>query len=202
LEPEGRDTHEIYVNGLSTSLPQDVQEDLIHSIRGLENAEIVRMGYAIEYDCFPPTQLKHSLETKKIGNLFLAGQINCTSGYEEAAGQGLMAGLNVIRKLRREEAFILDRSEAYIGVLIDDLVTRGTNCMSEPERIMIEGWFHWKTGGHLDIKNITLLVGSRYLNGGVPSADWNASHGFYVDRYDVDHRCDNLRAREVVSVVA
>lgn len=132
LEPEGRDTDEIYVNGLSTSLPEDVQHEIIHSMRGLENAKIVRLGYAIEYDCFPPTQLKHSLETKKIANLFLAGQINCTSGYEEAAGQGLMAGLNAVRKLKNQEAFILDRSEAYIGVLIDDLVTRGT---SEPYRL-------------------------------------------------------------------
>jgi tRNA uridine 5-carboxymethylaminomethyl modification enzyme len=132
LEPEGRDTQEIYVNGLSTSLPQDVQHEVVHSMRGLENAEIVRLAYAIEYDCFPPTQLKHSLETKMVENLFLAGQINCTSGYEEAASQGLMAGFNVIRKLRRQDPFILDRSEAYIGVLIDDLVTRGTN---EPYRM-------------------------------------------------------------------
>lgn len=132
LEPEGRDTQEVYVNGLSTSLPQDVQQDVVHSMKGLESAELVRLAYAIEYDCFPPTQLKHSLETKKIGNLFLAGQINCTSGYEEAAAQGLMAGLNVIRKLRSQEPFVLDRSEAYIGVLIDDLVTRGTN---EPYRM-------------------------------------------------------------------
>lgn len=132
LEPEGRDTDEIYVNGLSTSLPEDVQYEIIRSMRGLENAKIVRLGYAIEYDCFPPTQLKHSLETKKIENLFLAGQINCTSGYEEAAGQGLIAGLNAVRKLKNQEAFILDRSEAYIGVLIDDLVTRGT---SEPYRL-------------------------------------------------------------------
>lgn len=132
LEPEGRDTDEIYVNGLSTSLPEEIQHEIIHSMAGLEKAEIVRLAYAIEYDCFPPIQLKHSLETKKIENLFLAGQINCTSGYEEAAGQGLMAGLNVVRKLRGEEPFVLDRSEAYIGVLIDDLVTRGTN---EPYRL-------------------------------------------------------------------
>lgn len=132
LEPEGRDTQEIYVNGLSTSLPQDVQHEVIHSMKGLEKAELVRLAYAIEYDCFPPTQLKHSLETKKIENLFLAGQINCTSGYEEAAGQGLIAGLNAIRKLRGEDPFVLDRSEAYLGVLIDDLVTRGTN---EPYRM-------------------------------------------------------------------
>lgn len=132
LEPEGLDTNEVYVNGLSTSLPKDVQEKMIHSIPGLENAEIVRYGYAIEYDAAQPTQLWHSLETKKIKNLFLAGQINCTSGYEEAAAQGLMAGLNVICKLRGREPFVLDRSEAYIGVLIDDLVTRGTG---EPYRM-------------------------------------------------------------------
>ncbi len=132
LEPEGLDTDEVYVNGLSTSLPKDVQEQMVHSIRGLENAKIVRYGYAIEYDAAPPTQLWHSLETKKIKNLFLAGQINCTSGYEEAAAQGLMAGLNVISKLKGREPFVLDRSEAYIGVLIDDLVTRGTN---EPYRM-------------------------------------------------------------------
>lgn len=132
LEPEGKDTEEFYVNGLSTSLPRDVQLEMVHSIKGLENAELMRFGYAIEYDCMPPTQLKHSLETKLIENLFFAGQINCTSGYEEAGAQGLMAGLNAIRKLRGEEPFVLDRSEAYIGVLIDDLVTRGTN---EPYRL-------------------------------------------------------------------
>jgi len=132
LEPEGRDTNEIYVNGLSTSLPADVQKEMIQTIPGLERAEIIRMGYAIEYDCAPPTQLKHSLETKHVAGLYLAGQINCTSGYEEAAAQGLMAGLNVVRKLRGMEPFILDRSEAYVGVLIDDLVTRGTN---EPYRM-------------------------------------------------------------------
>ncbi len=132
LEPEGLNTDEIYVNGISTSLPHDVQLQLVRTIKGLENAELVRFGYAIEYDCAPPIQLKHSLETKAVGNLFFAGQINCTSGYEEAAAQGLMAGLNVVRKLRKEEPFILNRSEAYIGVLIDDLVTRGTN---EPYRM-------------------------------------------------------------------
>ncbi len=133
LEPEGRDTFEIYVNGLSSSLPKDVQEEVVRSIKGLENAEIVRWAYAIEYDCAPPTQLFHTLETKKIKNLYLAGQINCTSGYEEAAAQGLMAGLNVIKKLRGQKPLVLDRSEAYIGVLIDDLVTRGTN---EPYRML------------------------------------------------------------------
>jgi len=132
LEPEGRDTDEIYMNGFSTSLPKDVQEAALREIPGLENAEILKFGYAIEYDAAPPTQLKHSLETKKIKNLFFAGQINCTSGYEEAAAQGLMAGLNVIRKLCGGSEFILDRTEAYIAVMIDDLVTCGTN---EPYRM-------------------------------------------------------------------
>ena len=132
LEPEGRDTPEIYMNGFSTSLPKDVQEAALREISGLGNAEILKFGYAIEYDAAPPTQLKHSLETKKIRNLYFAGQINCTSGYEEAAAQGLMAGLNVIRKLCGESEFVLDRTEAYIAVLIDDLVTCGTN---EPYRM-------------------------------------------------------------------
>jgi tRNA uridine 5-carboxymethylaminomethyl modification enzyme len=132
LEPEGRDTDEIYMNGFPTSLPKDVQSAALHEIRGLENAEILKFGYAIEYDAAPPTQLKHSLETKQIKNLFFAGQINCTSGYEEAAAQGLMAGLNVIRKLCGQGEFVLDRSEAYTAVLIDDLVTSGTN---EPYRM-------------------------------------------------------------------
>lgn len=132
LEPEGLDSDEIYVNGLSTSLPKDVQTEMIHTISGLERAEILRFGYAIEYDCFPPTQLKHTLETKKIENLFLAGQVNCTSGYEEAAAQGLMAAFNAVRKMKGQGPFVLDRSEAYIGVLIDDLVTIGTN---EPYRL-------------------------------------------------------------------
>ncbi len=132
LEPEGRNTKEVYVNGLSTSLPEDVQQAVIQTIPGCENAKLLRKGYAIEYDCAPPTQLQHTLETKKIGNLYLAGQINCTSGYEEAAAQGLMAGLNAIRKFREQPPLILDRTEAYIGVLIDDLVTRGT---PEPYRM-------------------------------------------------------------------
>jgi tRNA uridine 5-carboxymethylaminomethyl modification enzyme len=132
LEPEGRDTPEIYMNGFSTSLPKDVQEAALHQIRGLESAEILKFGYAIEYDAAPPTQLKHSLETKRIKNLFFAGQINCTSGYEEAAAQGLMAGYNVIRKLCGSGEFVLDRTEAYIAVMIDDLVTCGTN---EPYRM-------------------------------------------------------------------
>ena len=132
VEPEGRDTCEIYVNGFSSSLPEDVQYKAMRKIPGFENAKMFRPGYAIEYDFFPPTQLDISLETKKVANLFFAGQINGTTGYEEAASQGYMAGLNAVRKLRDEEPFVMKRSEGYIGVLIDDLVNKGTN---EPYRM-------------------------------------------------------------------
>ena len=132
LEPQTAACTEYYINGLSTSLPIDVQKEMIHSIRGLENAKIIRYGYAIEYDYVDPTELKHTLETKKIKNLYLAGQINATTGYEEAASQGLMAGINASIALDGKEPFVLRRDEAYIGVLIDDLVTKGT---SEPYRM-------------------------------------------------------------------
>jgi tRNA uridine 5-carboxymethylaminomethyl modification enzyme len=133
IEPEGRDTEEMYVQGLSTSLPEDVQLKVLRTIRGLERAEMLRTGYAIEYDAIVPTQLWPSLETKLVENLFTAGQINGTSGYEEAAGQGIMAGINAARKAQGKDPVILDRSQAYIGVLIDDLVTKGTN---EPYRLL------------------------------------------------------------------
>ncbi|MCC2250118.1 MAG: tRNA uridine-5-carboxymethylaminomethyl(34) synthesis enzyme MnmG [Bacillota bacterium] len=133
LEPEGRDTEEVYVQGLSTSLPESIQHEMVRSVEGLENAEIMRAGYAIEYDAIVPTQLWPTLETKKIPGLFTAGQINGTSGYEEAAAQGIMAGINAAAKVLDKEPVILDRSQAYIGVLIDDLVTKGTN---EPYRLL------------------------------------------------------------------
>lgn len=133
IEPEGLTTEEVYVQGMSTSLPEDVQEKFYKTIAGLENLRIVRPAYAIEYDCIDPLDLKISLEHKNYENLFCAGQINGSSGYEEAAAQGLMAGVNAVRKLRGQEPFILSRDQAYIGVLIDDLITKGTN---EPYRIM------------------------------------------------------------------
>jgi tRNA uridine 5-carboxymethylaminomethyl modification enzyme len=132
IEPEGWNTVEIYVNGFSTSLPEEVQYEALRKVKGFENARMFRPGYAIEYDYFPPTQLKYSLETKLISNLFFAGQINGTTGYEEAACQGLMAGINAHQKVRELEPLILKRSEAYIGVLIDDLISKGTE---EPYRM-------------------------------------------------------------------
>jgi tRNA uridine 5-carboxymethylaminomethyl modification enzyme len=131
-EPEGWDTIEYYVNGFSTSLPEDVQLAALRMVPGFENVKMFRPGYAIEYDYFPPTQLKHTLETKLVEGLFFSGQINGTTGYEEAACQGLMAGINAHQKAHEKDPFILTRNQAYIGVLIDDLITKGTE---EPYRM-------------------------------------------------------------------
>jgi tRNA uridine 5-carboxymethylaminomethyl modification enzyme len=132
LEPEGRNTCEIYCNGISTSLPRDVQDQIIHLIPGCERAEIMRYGYAVEYDFAPPTQLFPTLETRAVEGLFFAGQINGTTGYEEAAGQGLIAGINAARRVQAREGFVPDRNQAYLGVLLDDLVTKGVD---EPYRM-------------------------------------------------------------------
>ena len=132
VEPEGWNTVEVYVNGFSTSLPEDVQFKALRSVDGFENVKFFRPGYAIEYDYFPPTQLKHTLETKLVEGLYFAGQINGTTGYEEAACQGMMAGINAALKVQEKDEFILKRNEAYIGVLIDDLITKGTE---EPYRM-------------------------------------------------------------------
>ncbi|MBT8274079.1 MAG: tRNA uridine-5-carboxymethylaminomethyl(34) synthesis enzyme MnmG, partial [Bacteroidia bacterium] len=132
VEPEGWNTVEVYVNGFSTSLPEDIQFNALRSVNGFEKVKFFRPGYAIEYDYFPPTQLKHTLETKLVEGLYFAGQINGTTGYEEAASQGLMAGINASLRVQEKEAFTLKRNEAYIGVLIDDLITKGTE---EPYRM-------------------------------------------------------------------
>jgi len=132
IEPEGKNTYEVYLNGFSSSLPEDVQYKAIRNLKGFENAKMFRPGYAIEYDYFPPTQLKHTLETQTIKNLFFAGQINGTTGYEEAAGQGLIAGINAHLNINERDPFVLKRDEAYIGVLIDDLINKGTD---EPYRM-------------------------------------------------------------------
>jgi len=175
LEPEGYRTREVYVNGLSTSLPEDAQEALLRSIPGLEHAQIMRYGYAIEYDFCPPTQLRATLETKKIPGLFLAGQINGTTGYEEAAAQGFMAGVNAALKVRGEEPFILSRDEAYIGVLVDDLVTKGVD---EPYR-MFTARAEYRLSLRADNADLRLIGAGRRL--GLISDDMHERFKRYQD---------------------
>lgn len=189
IEPEGRQTEEMYVQGMSTSLPEDVQLQLLRTIKGLEKVEMMRTGYAIEYDSIVPTQLWPSLETKRVENLFTAGQLNGTSGYEEAAGQGIMAGINAARKAQGKEPVILDRSQAYIGVLIDDLVTKGTN---EPYRLLTSRAEHRLLLRHdnADLR----LTELGYEIGLIPQERYNR---FIAKREAIVQEIDRLRETKV-----
>lgn len=188
VEPEGRECSLIYPNGTSNSLPKEVQADMIHSIPGLENAEIVEWGYAIEYDFSDPTQLNHSLETKLVKNLFFAGQINGTTGYEEAAAQGFVAGINAARKSRGKTAWTLSRSQAYIGVLIDDLVTKGTD---EPYRMFTSRAEH-RLILRQDNARFRLLDDAREL-GLLPAEQIEETDSYAIAINDEIKRLDKIR---------
>lgn len=193
LEPEGLESDRIYPNGLATSLPKDVQMDFLHSIVGLEHAEVLQFGYAVEYDFAPPTQLNSGLMTKKIEGLFLAGQINGTSGYEEAAAQGLMAGLNVVRYLGAQSEAVLGRSQAYIGVLIDDLVTKGVD---EPYRMFTSRAEHRLTLRESNAEERLWPVGERF--GLLPSHRIRTAKKRQQERDDLrKHLADTLVGEDV-----